>query len=356
MQSTSRNVVVGLFVLLGIAGLVALVLLFGNNPAWFTPANTYPLEIQFRNAGGIRTGNIVTVNGIEVGRVTEIGLYDKQNLDADFNVRVVVAINEQYQIPDGSTATTNEPVLGQGRPDIQIQPATGGVPLQPGARITGRVLGAVETLFPSDIVATFTSSADQIRVTGAALTPVLDDLHRILRKQSPDEVDGSAYAQGNLSSAIARFDDLMRTMNTLLGDEETATKLRQSIANIYNITEDGKVAMGEFRAAAADTRNLVESAGQSVDAANRAFLRVEGTANDLRERVVTTLTRVDRFMDTMNRIILPISRGEGTIGRMLRDNDLYDALVITLRRFASTIADFQLLAKEWQKGKVRITF
>ncbi|MGE3180499.1 MAG: MlaD family protein [Phycisphaerae bacterium] len=356
MKESKRNVLVGLFVLLGFGGLIALVLLFGNHPTWMAPANTYPLEIQFRNAGGIRVGNIVTVNGIEVGRVTSIGLYDPQNLEADFNVRVVVAIQNQFKIPDGSSATTNEPVLGQGRPDIQIVPGTGGLPLSAGARITGRVLGAVETLFPSDIVSTFTSSADQIRVTGAALTPVLDDLHKILRRQSPDEVDRFAEVEGNLSSAVARFDDLMKHLNLLIGDEDTNAKLRASVANLYTMTEDGKEAMGDFRLAASDTRALMENAATSLESANRTLASIEGTSNDLRGRIVNSLTKVDQFMDTMNRLMLPISRGEGTLGRMLSDNDLYDALVITLKRFAATITDFQVLAKEWQKGKVRITF
>ena len=38
------------------------------------------------------------------------------------------------------------------------------------------------------------------------------------------------------------------------------------------------------------------------------------------------------------------------------DNDLYEAVVVTIKRLSATITDYQLLAKEWQKGKVKVSF
>lgn len=356
MKSGRRNVVVGLFVLCGFVGLGLLALLFGKQPTWLAGGNTYPIEIQFHHAGGMRAGNVVTVNGIEVGRVTEISLYDPEHLDAEYNVRVTVAMRKQFQIPDGSTAVTTEPVLGQGRPNIQIEPGlSSNPPLVSGARIPGRVLGAVESIFPSHIISTFTNTAEQIRTTGQALTPVLDDLHELLDRRSPREVD-IAGKQGNLSSAMARFDQIMRDLTGYIGDTNTQQEFRLSMANIYQMTEHGKLAAEDIRLAAVEARQFVGEARRTVATAEKTMQSVDSRMSEVTTRLSGSFGKADQFLDSLLQITTPIARGEGTLGRMLRDNELYEAVVLTMRRLSAMIAEYQALAKEWQKGKVRVAF
>lgn len=357
MSETRRNVLVGLFVVVGLAGMATLSVLFGQRPTWLAPRDTYALEIQFRSAGGIRTGNIVTVNGIEVGRVVSVGLYDPQRLDAEFNVRVVASIRNEFQIPDGSTAVTTEPVMGQGRPNLEIEPGPStNPPLQAGARIYGRVLGAVEAIFPSHIVSTFTSTAEQIRITGQALTPVLQDLHDILEKRSPESVDSATASQGNLSSATARLDSMIKNLNEYVGQPDTKDQFRLTMSNIYEVSADAREVMTDLRAAAQEAQALVADARKTATVADRTLTNLEARFGEVGTRVNGSLTKVDQVVDTLGHILLPVSRGQGTIGKLFADNELYEAMVLTMRRLAAMITEYQALAKEWQKGKVRVGF
>ena len=357
MKDVRRNLIVGFFVLIGLVGLGVLAVLFGQNPTWLQGSDTYPIEIQFRTAGGVRTGNIVTVNGIQVGRVVEVGLFEPGRLDAEFNVRVVAAIEKKYLIPDGSTAITSEPVLGQGRPSVQIEPGPStNPPLGPGARISGRVLGAVESIFPSHIVTTFTSTAEQISMTGKALTPVLEDLHLILQKRSPEEADRLGAGAGNLASAVARFDELMKNLNELSGDPDTRNQLRNSIANLYQMSEDGRVVMTDLKSATASATDLMSEARKSVSTIESTMANVNTRVNDVGTRFASGFEKLDQLLSALNKVIQPISRGQGTIGKLFTDNELYEALVLTMQRLAATITDYQALAREWQKGKVKVGF
>jgi ABC-type transporter Mla subunit MlaD len=356
MKSARRNVVVGLFVVVATFGLAGLALVFGQQPAFLVGGNTYPIEIQLPHAGGVRTGNIVTVNGIEIGRVTSIGLYDPERLSAEYNVRVVVAVNNKFQIPEGSTAVTAEPVFGQGRPNIRIEPGPPDAPpLPPGARIPGRVLGAVESIFPSHIITTFTNTADQIRITGEALNPVLEDLHELLAKRTPEEVDIGGKI-GNLSSSMARFDMIMRDLSNYVGDRNSQEQFKLSMANVYEMTENGKQAMLNIRTAAEEARQLVADGRKTLTAADTTMQTLTSRIGDLSGRMTTTLGKADVFLDGLNAIVAPISRGEGTIGRMVKDNELYEALVLTMKRLSAMLTEYQALAKEWQKGRVKVGF
>ena len=51
-----------------------------------------------------------------------------------------------------------------------------------------------------------------------------------------------------------------------------------------------------------------------------------------------------------------ISEGQGTLGRLVHDPKLYDALVLTAERLAKAVEEFRLLVEDWQKGKLRVGF
>ncbi len=354
-NTASRNFVVGLFAIVAIAALAVLVILFDRGAMWVVGSQTYPVQVKLREAAGTRAGNLVTLNGIEIGRVSEVGLFDSAALAEEYNVRVTIQVDTRYQLTEGTTARLTEPVLGQGRPPVEILPGDPSAPaLAAGSTISGEVRGAVESIFPGHVVSTFTNAATQISDSARALTPVLSDLHEILEKRDPTDVDRATAMQGNLSSAMARLDQSLRHFNDVLGDPETKSQLRDGVANLYQMTEDGKLVMSDFRSAATDARELMATARGSVDKLNQTITGLDGEVKTVSRSVRGSLNKMDSFLDTLNQIAQPIARGEGTIGRIIRDNELYETLVLTMRRLGEMLEEYRLLAKEWQKGRIKI--
>ena len=76
------------------------------------------------------------------------------------------------------------------------------------------------------------------------------------------------------------------------------------------------------------------------------------------ERVARALTEdleiASRALTRLNTILEQAERGEGTLGRVVADERLYESMVLTFHRLAETTAEFQALVKEWREGKVRI--
>jgi len=259
MSETRQNMIVGTFVLLGLATLALLIMMFGPSAAWSLREAPYSLNIQFDTATGIRAGTQVTIGGIVVGRVDDVGFVDPKSFSR--GVHVAVSFDEGVRLRAGSRAETTEPGIGAGRPPIAIIPGPENAALLPsGEVIYGEMTTAIESLIPPSIVATFERTATQIGNAAEALSPVLDDLHGVMQPRSVAAVDRPGGPQGNMSTAIARLDESLRHFNDLIGDPATQTNFKTALENLSTMTEDGKVVMADLRTAAGDAKDVVGQA------------------------------------------------------------------------------------------------
>jgi len=354
MKQSRQSFWVGLFVLVGLAGLCVLIVLFGQTGFWTTRADAYVLDIQFERATGIRRGTIVTVGGIVVGRVDSVGFADPRRLDA--GVSVVVAFDDlDLRLHEGTRAKTSEPGLGEGRPPIVIVPGDpDGLTLASGSPIPGEISSAVESLIPKAIVTNFDKTATRIGEAAAALTPVLGDLHGILQTRDAAVVDQPGGPPGNFATAIQRLDAAFKHWNDVLGDPAVKSQLRTSIDNFYAMTEDGKMVVSEMKAAAADARATAAEAKVLIEQTSGAVTRIDGHVERVALALTDDLEMTSNVLTRVYSIVDKIDRGEGTIGHLLADTRLYESLVLSFRRLAETVEEFRLLVKEWQKGKVRV--
>jgi ABC-type transporter Mla subunit MlaD len=358
VNETGRNLLVGLFVLCGLGALGTLIVLFGREPTWLLQGRAYTLNIHFDTATGIREGTVVAVGGITVARVTRVDFRDKERFEQ--GVSVEVAFDRPYAntIRQGTYAQTTEPGLGMGRPPIVLlPPADSSAPvLASGSTIRGDMVPAMDALFPPSVRANFERAATAIGEAAEAFAPVLDDLHEILRKRDVAEVDQPGGPVGNLSSAIARADTLLKHTVDVVGDPNVKDDLRNAITNFKIISEDGKAAVSDFkafatevRAAAADARELMASARESLSGINDEVRGVSRGINGAMELV-------SRFMTQLNQMGERANAGEGSLGKFLTDDRLFESLVVTFRRMAEAMEEFKLLLKDWQKGKIRVSF
>ena len=89
---------VGLFVLLGLAGLAYLTIKLGAGA--LLGRDTYPVEARFANTGGLNNGATVMLAGVNVGRVEGIRLEP-----ADFSAIVEMQIRTAVQLPADTMAS-----------------------------------------------------------------------------------------------------------------------------------------------------------------------------------------------------------------------------------------------------------
>lgn len=89
MKQSKLELLVGAFVVLGLAAIVYLTIKLGVGS--LLGGDTYEIEARFTNAGGLNSGSVVVVAGVSVGRVEGIRV-DPADFSAIATLRVLAGL------------------------------------------------------------------------------------------------------------------------------------------------------------------------------------------------------------------------------------------------------------------------
>lgn len=128
MKQNNLELLVGIFVLLGIAAVTFLTVKIGSGSLVGGP--TYLIEARFTNAGGLHSGSSVLVAGVTVGRVETLRM-DPDDFSAIATLRVL----HDVQLPTDSMASIKTSGL-IGDKYVALSAGAEETVLEPGSRIT----------------------------------------------------------------------------------------------------------------------------------------------------------------------------------------------------------------------------
>jgi phospholipid/cholesterol/gamma-HCH transport system substrate-binding protein len=120
--------VVGIFVVIGLVCIAYMTIKLGK--VSFFGNNYYTIYANFSSVSGLRVGNVIEIDGIEVGRV------ENMTIDQEKQVAVVeLKIRKGIKIYDDAAASIKTAGL-IGDKFIKVDPGGGGTILKPGERIS----------------------------------------------------------------------------------------------------------------------------------------------------------------------------------------------------------------------------
>ena len=130
MQSRALEILVGLFVSLGVAAVLVLTLRVASLQDVGGKQGSYFVSAKFTNIGKLSVGNAVKIAGVTVGRVKGIGVDP-----ADFEALVTLEINNSYNnVPEDSSAQILTAGL-LGEQYVGLEPGGADALLKDGSRI-----------------------------------------------------------------------------------------------------------------------------------------------------------------------------------------------------------------------------
>ncbi|HXX73628.1 MAG TPA: outer membrane lipid asymmetry maintenance protein MlaD [Nitrospiraceae bacterium] len=125
MEKAKLELVVGIFVLAGIACLTYLSIKLGKLE--LIGGDVYEVEAQFNTATGLKPGASIEIAGVEVGRVKGITLRDDR-------AAVLLTVNNSVKLYSDTIASIKtRGIIGE--KFLQLSPGGGGDPLKPGDMI-----------------------------------------------------------------------------------------------------------------------------------------------------------------------------------------------------------------------------
>jgi phospholipid/cholesterol/gamma-HCH transport system substrate-binding protein len=137
MQKYSKETLVGIFVLVGLACIGYMTVNLGDVSLF--QDDTYPLTARFSKVTGLRNGSIVNMLGLEIGRVGKLTIdQEKQQAVAELRIQKGIKIYD-----DAIASIKTEGIIGDRY--LSIDAGGGGTLLKAGDAI-------VETESPADLM------------------------------------------------------------------------------------------------------------------------------------------------------------------------------------------------------------
>lgn len=128
MKKYAMETTVGIFLVIGLVCIGYMTVKLGHVNLWGD--NTYPLLARFTTVTGLRTGSLVYISGIEVGRVEKLSMdQEKQKALVELRIRNDIKIHD-----DAIASIKTEGLIGDMH--ISVDPGGAGEILKPGGTIT----------------------------------------------------------------------------------------------------------------------------------------------------------------------------------------------------------------------------
>jgi phospholipid/cholesterol/gamma-HCH transport system substrate-binding protein len=303
----------------------------------------YELRTRFPDVQGLKSGALVRVAGVEVGKVTDVYFSG-----AEVEIKLEVRDDMQSRITTESRATIGSLSL-LGEPVIDISPATSGTPLQDGGVVpSGRTPGQL-----ADVAAGATQSLEQI-------TGLLSDLRAGKGTAGKLFTDDALYKEINafVQSAQTVAQTLSNgdgTLGRLIKDPAAYKNLNASLSNLQDMTariSAGEGSLGRLLKDDALARSLTATTS-NLESVTGRIVRGEGTAGKL----LTDTQLYDRFnavADSVNKLTAELEKGQGTAGALLRDKQLYDNMNAAATELRGLLNDIRADPKKYLNVRVSI--
>ncbi|MBN1394991.1 MAG: MCE family protein [Pirellulales bacterium] len=338
MNERNEQFLVGLMFLATLLITVILLLMFGKMPS-LIPGRAYCVEVEFDYAEGVSKGTPVKKSGILIGRVENIRLTDK-----DSKVVVTAKIDGNRKIYNNEGCYIAKDLLGD--TSLVFAPvrdkAGAGKPIEPGSLVFGKYSDD-----PTGIKRALEGPIDTVNRTGRALAEASEELKLAARKvNSILEED-----KDNIHSVLQDAAESLKGVRGILGDRETQDRLAEAVRKLPDTFDDMSKT---FRSADESLRAFTQRSGpdgqtpidrmvKSIEMAERSlktFTQPTGTGQPPPlEQIAAAMDNIGEITSLMRTIMTRIERGEGSLGALLNDRELYN-------RFCRAARNIERISRE----------
>lgn len=255
-------------------------------------AGGYTVFVRMRDATGIAKHSNVRVAGIPIGHIERIRL-DRGKARIDIKVNPDVPLFD-----DAAVIKTSSSLLGEYF--IAIAPGTEGLrELEDGDEIKH----VVEATTTDQILKDVADIADKVKRVAASLA---------------DSV-GSAEGEDNIRDTLQNLADVTDSLNKAV--RENRDTVRNILVNVENITAKGapevERILENVRVATKEVRELMSEAEQGEPGS-------PGEVREIIDKVNRASTNLERTLANLESVTGRLDRGEGTLGRLSKDERLID--------------------------------
>lgn len=334
MREGFRNFMVGVTSIGGLIALAGLLMSFGELDQYANPR--YRVTLITTNAAGLRIGGPVEFNGVPVGVVDSV--YTRTE-DLQHPVRVQVAVNEDVAIPDDVETSVSTPLIGGSSllrftspprtPDASVTMLSKDGRAELTVELTGGMLDSIAAAL-DDRMKPLMESLEKFNRLADTFTQVGTNLNMLMQPQSAEAIANGE--KPNLRTAVVKI-------NTAIDEATEGLRLAKQWLNDEQLRSDVKGAVTK-------ANQLIEQATGAVDRYTKLAATLETDATDLTKRLANVADTMATTLEDVRTLARKAQAGEGSLGQMLNNPDLYNALTDAALRLEKTLVEVQLFVQK----------
>jgi len=291
--------IVGVILVVAIVLLIRGFNLLKGNDVFSSNTTLYAV---YENVGGLDVSDPVSVNGLKVGNVAQLSVMDAHA----GHILVRLNIKSDINIPTNSVAEIeNSDLLGSKAVILNFGNAN--TNLQDGDTISS----SISTPITDKLAAKLDPISDKVQSTLSTLDSVLTDFHSILDSKTQEGLRNGIMSLSetmkNVSSTSAKLDRLAKSFNVFM---ENLNEQNENINQILNNTKEASASIAD-----------ADLAG--------------------------TIKELNTAVGNLNGLLLKVNEGEGSLGSLLNDDDLYDNLESATYNLNLLMEDLRLNPKRY---------
>ncbi|MCH2115501.1 MAG: MlaD family protein [Pirellulales bacterium] len=329
MEDRSKQFKVGVVLVATILATGLLVVLTSDF-SWSPFRDQYQLQVLVDQAPGVAPDTPVRRRGILIGRVAEV-------LDTDDGALITVDIDQGKQIKTNEVVRIQTSLIG----DAVVEFAPG--PPSPNAQVVapgGPPFAGMYNPSPLDLIANLQGDLKQtIQSLGRAGEEVgllAERLNQVLGGQDIDRIDrlflSAENAMNNIASVMANVDDV-------LGNDQFKAELKKGLAQLPAVIEEVNM--------------IMKALERAISSADQNLVNLQGLTEPLGERGPEIVDAMESGVGNLSELLgegallaKNINKSDGTLGKLINDDELYRRLAGTIGQASAAVSDVQALIND----------
>jgi phospholipid/cholesterol/gamma-HCH transport system substrate-binding protein len=292
----SREIKTGIIV---IGGILLFILGFSYLKSSPIFDNSKTFYVVYDHVGGLQAGTQVSINGYSVGKVNDI-----QFKDSSGKLLVTFSVDKDFEFSANSIAELYDTGIIGGK-GIQIRPVFDDAPIAKSG----------DTL-PGNIRPGLTELVQQ------KLTPL----------------------QLKVEGAVSNADSLLINFNELL-DLDTKQNLRESVAGLNKLLASFQKSADVLNELLSENRSQLDSTLGNIENMTANFSDISDSL--AQAGLGKTIRNMEATLANLDTLMGRIQKGEGTMGKLMKDEALYENLAEASRELDLLLQDFRLNPKRY---------
>lgn len=305
----SKEIKTGVIAIAAIGLLVAGVNFLKGNSFFGGDDNYY---VYFAHTGGVTGATSVYVNGVVVGKVLNVTLTGSKDLKKqvimEFNIQ-----DDNFKIPKGSIIEAGGvDLLTKGlviTPSLNIDKGY----YKPGDKIQGVV------------------NEDLMAQVKTAVDPIVN------------KVQAALGSLDNFINQVSSFWDTTATTEL----KGTMRELQGAIKKLGNVAEEVEGLVASEKVRLGNIFANVEGITSNLQKSNNQITGLIGNAKKITDDLVTadfsgTIAQAKGALEKFNKTLDAINSGEGTLGKLMADEQLYNELNTTNKKLQNLVEDIEI--------------